>query len=96
MEKTCPKCFDVECVHLLECEIPRLLARCQHLQINVDSEKVFMGNPVRNCTVICTRTERPFGQDELTLVINCTQEKFENGTCPRAKEPGKPKNKKDL
>ena len=96
MEKTCPICFDVECAHILECEIPRLLTRCQYLQINVNSEKVFMGNPVRNCRVICKRTEHNFGKEELTLVIDCTQEKFENGTCPRAKEPDSSENSQDV
>ncbi|OGL43192.1 MAG: hypothetical protein A2161_01350 [Candidatus Schekmanbacteria bacterium RBG_13_48_7] len=87
MEKTCPICFDIECEHIVECEIPRLIIRCKHLQIDADSTKVFMGNPVKNCTVVCQRTKHLFGKDELFMVVHCTRNEFEEGKCPRASEP---------
>ena len=60
MAKTCPKRFDVECEHIFDCKVPRLALRCRYLEVEVESTHVFMGNPIKNCTVICRRTGRPF------------------------------------
>ena len=87
MAKTCPKRFDVECEHIFDCKVPRLALRCRYLEVEVESTHVFMGNPMKNCTVICRRTGRPFNSDELNAIIDCTESKFKNGKCPRASEP---------
>ena len=87
MEKICPVKFDVECDQVIHCPIPRILARCQHLHIDVESMQVFMSNPLVGCSVLCKRTNHVFTGDEFEDLIHCTQKEFEEGTCPRAGEP---------